>query len=154
MIPDFFEGFARAVVTIAFRDRVRVLQPRPLGSPSGRFPFEQLVHIVTAYNPRGLVSDETENATRHRLLLDQVARLGVATIPTVGSAPDGSIAEPGLLIERLDRATAIALGDEFGQSAIYEWSRDSLEVVGVQDGRSKKLGWTLIDRADWDPNPT
>lgn len=149
MNPDLLKSFAAAVVTISFPDGARVLQPQPSGHPGIGFPFDRAVHIVTAYNPSGHIDDEVSNAARHRLLLDHVEALGVETLPTVGSGPHGSISEPGLLIDGLARSAAVALGDQFGQAAIYEWDEDRLEIIDVRDQRALRLGWRLIESTKW-----
>ncbi|MDH3425526.1 MAG: DUF3293 domain-containing protein [Acidimicrobiia bacterium] len=145
MEDELLDGFARAVVTISFDHGTRVLHPHPNGDVGPGFPFEQPVHIVTAYNPGGVVSDAASNAARHRSLVDAVAALGVETLETIGSGPDGSIPEPGLLMAGLVRETAIAVGRRFGQSAIYEWRNDGLEVLGVDTPSSRVLGWRLAE---------
>jgi hypothetical protein len=152
--PDLFESFSRAVVAIEFADGAWVLQPRELGVTDGNFPFDEAVHIVTAYNPGGLVGNETENRARHRLLARRTIDLGLETLPRVGSAQDGSIPEPGLLIQGVDRAAALALGRNFEQSAIYEWTEDSLAVIGVYDNTERPMGWRIVARANWIPRET
>lgn len=142
-MSELLDGFSRAVVRVDFPDERRVLTPRALGLHGSDFPFSTTVHIVTAYNPLGEIHDEAANRANHRRLREYTAALGVEVIPTVGSAPDGSIPEPGLLTKRLTRRTAVALGDEFGQSAIYEWSADRLEIVGVRHPGNLVLGWEL-----------
>ena len=109
----------------------------------GRFPFTGAVHIVTACNPGGRPGDDAGNAARHRELVDHVTALSVETVPTVGSARDGSMAEPGLLILGIDRTTAIEIGRRFGQRAVYAWSRAALEILDVQEDGCLRLGWAL-----------
>lgn len=139
------ESFARAVVTIHFEDGTRVLHPQPAGDVGSDFPYPHPVHIVTAYNPGGRVGDATSNAAGHRLLVAAVAELGAPSVATVGSAADGSIPEPGLLIAGLSRRVAIDLGRRFGQRAIYEWSHDRLEILGVAEPAAIALGWRLAN---------
>ena len=131
------------MVTIAFEQGVCVLHPRLPGDVGDGFPFRGPVHVVTAYNPRGLVSDEASNAARHRALLDRVETIGVESFATVGSGTDGSMREPGVLLVGLDRVSAIALGRRFGQSAIYEWRSDRLALVGALEPGIRILGWSL-----------
>ncbi|MEE8331197.1 MAG: DUF3293 domain-containing protein [Acidimicrobiia bacterium] len=145
MENELVDCFARAVVTISFEDGTRVLHPQPTGDVGSSFPFRRAVHIVTAYNPGGVVSDAAANADRHRSLVDVVRTLGVETLETIGSASDGSIPEPGLLVAGLPRETAIAVGHRFGQSAIYEWRHDALEILGVAAPASRVLGWRLAE---------
>ncbi|MDH3730315.1 MAG: DUF3293 domain-containing protein [Acidimicrobiia bacterium] len=145
MEDELLDGFAHAVVTISFEHGTCVLHPQTIGDVGSSFPFRQAVHIVTAYNPGGEVSDAAANADRHRSLVEVARALGVETLETIGSAPDGSIPEPGLLIAGLARATAITLGHRFGQSAIYEWRHDALEILNVAAPASRVLGWRLTE---------
>lgn len=153
MTSDLLDGFARAIVHIVFPDGERILQPQRAGEVENAYPFTAPVHIVTASNPLGSIADHASNEANHRRLLDHAKSLGVETVPTIGSAPDGSIPEPGILIEGLDRSAAVALGDEFGQSAIYEWSEDRLEILGVRYPQSRTLGWRLFEKSVWDDHP-
>ena len=138
-----FDEFASALVTIEFEEGLGVLRPELPGNVGDQFPFRGSGHIVTAYNPRGLVSDEASNTAGHRALLDHVETTDVESIATVGSGPDGSMREPGLLLIGLDRVTAITLGRRFSQSAIYEWRSDRLAVVGALEPGIRVLGWSL-----------
>jgi adenylate cyclase len=88
-------------------------------------------------------------ATDDPARLDHVEALGVETLPTVGSGPHGSISEPGQLIDGLARSAAVALGDQFGQAAIYEWDEDRLEIIDVRDQQALRLGWRLIESTKW-----
>ena len=143
MDNDLFNDFARAVVAIVFEQGVQVLEPRPSGDVGTEFPLGAPVHIVTAYNPRGLASDEAANVEYHHALLADVKALGVMSIPTVGSARDGSMEEPGLLLVGLDRPAALSLGRKYSQSAIYEWQSDRLTLLGALDTGVAVLGWRL-----------
>jgi hypothetical protein len=136
-----WDGFAGAVVRIDLPDgTAAVLAPRPSGEV-GRFPFESAVHIVTAYNPAGVEIDESANADRHRRLAAETAELD--TVDTVGSAPDGSMPEPGVGLLSVTTEHAIALGRAFGQRAIYRWTPDALVIVGVDEPHQRALGWSL-----------
>jgi hypothetical protein len=43
----------------------------------------------------------------------------------------------------------VALGDQFGQAAIYEWDEDRLEIIDVRDQQALRLGWRLIESTKW-----
>lgn len=139
---SMWDGFAGAVVHLTFPDGVRCLAPRPDGEV-GEFPFDAPVHIVTAYNPAGIEIDEQANIDRHRRLGDAVA--GVDTVTTVGSAPDGSMPEPGFALLELQLDEALDLARAFGQRAIYRWTPDELDIVGVDEPHHRRLGWSLTE---------
>lgn len=137
-----WEAFAEAIVRIAFDDFPKVLEP---AAPAevGEFPFEAPVHIITAYNPAGVRMAEDDNARRHRAL--GAALAGHETVPTVGSARDGSMAEPGYAVFGLTLGEAVQVGDRFGQRAIYRWTADALSVIGIDEPIETRLGWRLTD---------
>ena len=139
---SMWDGFAGAVVRLAFPDGTRLLEPRS-GGDVGEFPFGAPVHIVTAYNPAGIEIDEQANIDRHRRLGDAVA--GFSTVATVGSAPDGSMPEPGFALQEVELSEALDLAREFGQRAIYRWTPDELAVIGVDELRHRRLGWSLTE---------
>ena len=142
---QLWDGFARAVVRIGFAEGTRVLRPRNEPGAVDEFPFADAVHIVSACNPSGASADDASNAAASAALAELAAKLGVLTLSTIGSGSDGSIPEPGVLFEGISREDAVALGVRFGQSAVYEWRRDALEIIGALDPGSLLLGWRLTD---------
>lgn len=137
-----WEGFAGAVVRLELPAGGALLEPRPPGDV-GVFPFAAPVHIVTAYNPAGCEIDEETNIDRHRDL--DIAVSGLETIPTVGSAPDGSMPEPGFGLLDVSLSDALDLARDFGQRAIYQWTYDALTIVGVDEPHRRRLGWSLTE---------
>jgi Protein of unknown function (DUF3293) len=135
-----WDGFADAVVRLDLPTGGVVLEPRPVGAV-GRFPFDGPVHIITAYNPAGIEIDEETNVGRHR-------SLGLALhcrnlFPTVGSAPDGSMPEPGFGVLDMTLSDALELASDFGQLAIYRWTPDALSIVDVDGNERVRRGWSL-----------
>lgn len=137
-----WEGFAGAIVRIGFATGAVVLTPEVDGEV-GTFPFDSPVHIITAYNPAGIEINGAANELTHQTL--GVAVNGYDTFPTVGSARDGSMAEPGYAVLGLELDEAIELGRRFGQVAIYRWTADALTIVGVDEPTELRLGWTLSE---------
>ncbi len=141
MTDDIWDGFTNAVVTIDLPSGRHRIEPRPDGA-TGDFPFDAAVHIVTPYNPDGVETTAEANQRsldRFLAIVDQLT-----AHPTVGSAPDGSMAEPGRAIEGLALPDAIELGRRFGQRAIYRWSADALSVIGVDEDTRHDAGWRLV----------
>ncbi len=134
-----WDGFAEAVVRIEMPAGPVILAPRQEGV--GEFPLDAPVHIITAYNPAGVRADETSNHERHRELGRRVARYDV--LPTVGSDPGGSMPEPGYALLDVPLETAVEIGREFGQRAIYRWTDDALSIIGVDEPVELRLGWVL-----------
>jgi len=133
-------GFAQAVVRLDLPGGEVVLTPTER-LRGGAFPFADPVHIVTAYNPAGLESDEAANRERHVALGHALA--GRPLVASTGSGPDGSMPEPGYAILDTTLNEAIDLGRRFGQRAIYQWAPDWLDIVGVSEAARFRLGWEL-----------
>lgn len=138
---ELWEAFAGAVVRISLPAGDHRIEPRPSGM-TGYFSFAAPVDIITAYNPAGIESDVEANEARHASLA--TALRSRETFATVGSAPDGSMAEPGIAVVGLEFDEAVELGRRFGQVAIYRWTADALAIVGVDDRRTVEMGWSLV----------
>lgn len=134
-------GFAGAIVRITLPRGLATLRPAEPGTV-GAFPFAGDIHIITAHNPAGQLVDAGANEAAHRALTAALA--GRPTAPTVGSAEDGSMAEPGFALLDSDEAEALRLGARFGQAAIYRWTAEALQIIDT-DGRVRNhAGWTLV----------
>jgi hypothetical protein len=138
---ETWEGFAGAVVHLSLPAGDHRLEPRRSGT-RGAFPFSAPVHIITAYNPAGEMVDEAANETNHTELA--AALREAETLATIGSAPDGSMAEPGFAVLGLELDDAVELGRRFGQAAIYRWTEDTLAIIGVSEPRVVRMGWSLV----------
>lgn len=110
-----------------------------------RFESERLslphdFHIVTAFNPRGEILTDEENASLSESLLRLMESRALTFFPITGGSPDGRHREEGLAIEWLQREEALALGREFGQNAIFEIRAGILSVIGCESGMSEVIG--------------
>lgn len=88
--------------------------------------------IITAYAPTGQIWSEEQN-----LIADGRLKIRLAQWPCwriTGQTPDGSHAEPGWAVE-CDQATALAIGREFQQDAIYWVTRDDLIILDSSGSR-------------------
>lgn len=137
---EMWDGFFRAIVRLELPNGPWVLHPAD-PSDTGDFPFSGPVHIITAYNPGGGATAESENQAATRELERTVRQFD--PFPTVGSAPDGSFAEPGFGLVGISHEEALALGTRFGQAAIYCWTAQHLAVCGVGPEEEHRMGWRL-----------
>lgn len=116
---------------------IRTTDDSSLTGPASpaRLPFDRPAHVITAWNPgsltRSLAANRDANATLDHLLRSE----GHEPIEVLGSASDGSWREESLLIHGLTRREAARLGGQFGQSAVFELSDESLAVIRCRDGR-------------------
>jgi hypothetical protein len=101
------------------------------------------VHVVTAWNPGSRLLPAGDNARRQAALGALLAQRGIAWLPAVGRAPDGTWQEESMGIRHLPRADAVDLGRRFGQRAIYALSAGGLAVVGCAERHEVRSGWRL-----------
>jgi hypothetical protein len=88
------------------------------------------VHVLTAWNPGELRPELEANRDRNRRLLDRLRTQGVEVHPAIGASPDGDHHEESYAITGLDRTTAIDLGREFEQAAIFQLAKREQIVLG------------------------
>ena len=86
--------------------------------------------VLTAWNPGSELFSDTENAERHQALCACLDELGHTWLPALGTSPDESWSEESVAVPGLDRETALALGREFGQEAVFEVTAEYLRVHG------------------------
>ncbi|MBL7501832.1 DUF3293 domain-containing protein [Frankia sp. CNm7] len=137
--------YQRARVRIGVGAATVTVSPAEPGTTAGDFPFPGVdrVHVLTAFNPRSRRLRPHENAGRQRSLAGQVAATGLPSWPAVGGA--GGHAEPGIAVAGLSRARARALGAEFEQDAIFEWTRTAWSLVPCDElVEPRELGWESV----------
>jgi len=96
-------------------------------------PADAPVFVLTAYNPGGVDREDAENEAAERFLESELAAAGVTSWPAFGHSRDESWCEPGVAVASFDRARACALGDRYGQLAVYELTDDEVYVVRCDD---------------------
>ena len=75
--------------------------------------------FLTAWNPRGELHRDAANHAAQDALLRDIAARGYACIHGVGEDPDGDWrGEDSVLVPGMDLATAMAIGDAYGQNAL------------------------------------
>lgn len=107
----------------------------PLTGPHSveRLP-EQLLHVLTAWNPGSVGTDGHQNAIANRALKKQLQADGIKKISTgLGRSPDGSHVESSFVVSGLTRERAAALGGLFDQAAIFELDDTTLRVIRCPD---------------------
>lgn len=83
--------------------------------------------FVTAFNPYSAMLSDAENASRHRMLCESLAREGIAWLPAVGAhRSNGWPAEEGVLMLGTDLAAARAIGRHWRQHAIVHCAQDAV----------------------------
>ncbi|RYD60475.1 MAG: DUF3293 domain-containing protein [Verrucomicrobiaceae bacterium] len=100
--------------------------------PAGELPDS--FAVVTAWNPDGNVLSPEENELHGRDLSERLNTLGLVHFPVTGYDPASPHGEPGFGIS-CDSGTAISLGKEFSQIAIFVIRSGMVHLVSCGDGR-------------------
>jgi hypothetical protein len=105
-------------------------RPHHLRGPDAEpLPADAPIFVLTAYNPGGVERGEAENEADERALEGELAAGSATFWPALGHSRDGSWSEPGVALDGFDRAAACALGDRWGQLAVYELTDEQVHVV-------------------------
>lgn len=91
-------------------------------------------HVITAYNPSGADWTDAQNLAAHEQLRSELVDLGVTFERSLGTTPDGRWPEEGFAIAGLERERAVALGQRFGQHAIFEIDATSGRLLDCGSG--------------------
>ncbi len=119
------------------------VHPAEEGKLVGEFPFSSSIHVITAWNPESKKLTSTENGDRHRRLLGQLEGLGEEIWEGTGSATDGSWAEEGFARVGATLESSLAIGRQWKQDSIWEWSPEGLSAVECISGIHHQWGWIL-----------
>jgi len=127
---DLWDVYAGAVIECVVDGVTLRLDGPSLDSLPGVAPL----FVLTAYNPQGLVRASAENDAAQADLEQELAGSGLTYWPALGRSPDASWSEPGVAVAGLDRGSACALGDRYGQLAVYEIVAEEVRVVRCVNG--------------------
>lgn len=86
------------------------------------------LHLVTAWNPGGERPTNLENSQNNLLLKETLVKHTNQIWPAVGRDADSPHFEDCFAFAGVDRATAIAIGEEYRQVAIFELT-ETLQIV-------------------------
>ncbi len=89
--------------------------------------------VITAFNPDGCRADADVNEAADRRLREELASLGPEVFRVTGRSPDGSHSEPGWGVS-CDEATALRIGREFRQDAMFHFHGGGIDLVNCRNG--------------------
>lgn len=137
--------YVRAVVRIDLADGLVQITPAAPGRADGTFPDvpHDVVYVVTAFNPGGLVSPESANQQAHTALIRRLETDHVTYLEAAGGDPGWTHSEASFALIGVDEAYAKALGRDFDQDAIFEWTPTELSVVACDGARRSSAGWIM-----------
>ena len=110
----------------------------PKEPPPSRWP--EAFAVITGCNPLGQGLDEEADRAATIRLRKAISRLGLNRHRVTGVSADMKHREPGFAVWGCDLSTALRLGTEFAQNAIY-WIEDGkLDVVSCATGDRQHVG--------------
>jgi hypothetical protein len=121
---DLWETYATAHISCVVDGRIVRLR----GPDVDPLPADPLF-VLTAWNPGGVERDQAANDAAERVLEAELTAGGRTWWPADGHSPDESWSEPGVALGGLDRDTACALGERYGQLAVFELTGAVVRVV-------------------------
>jgi len=140
-----WDEYVRAVVRMELADGLVQIAPAPPGRADGTFPDipNHVLYVVTACNPAGVVSPEPANQQAHAALIRRLEADHVTSWEAAGGDPDWTRTEASFALIGVDEAYAKALGRDFGQDAIFEWTPTGLSVLACDGERRSSAGWIM-----------
>ena len=106
-------------------------------SPADSMPGD--FFVVTACNPFGQKSSPSKNKEKQACLANQIDALEIARFAVAGMNIERAHVEPGYGVE-CDLETALKLGRQYDQDAIFRVSKSELSLVACSNGAEEKLG--------------
>jgi len=120
------------------------LEAGPIAGPTnvGEFPdaLGRCIFVITADNPGRDVSDDA-NSAAHAQLLRRAKELKWDYLDAHGGDPAWTHVEACIAVRDVDVRDVLALGREFGQDAIFEWTPKHWALVACNDGRRMEFSW-------------
>ena len=110
----------------------------PKEPPPSRWP--EAFAVITGCNPLGQGLDEEADRAATIRLRKAISRLGLNRHRVTGVSADIKHREPGFAVWGCDLSTALRLGTEFAQNAIFWIERGELDVVSCSTGERQKVG--------------
>lgn len=140
-----WDEYIRAVVRIDLVDGLVQIAPAQTGRADGPFPDvpNDVVYVVTAFNPGGLVRPQSANQQAHAALISRLEADRITFWEAAGGDPGWTHSEASFALVGVDEDYAKGLGREFGQDAIFKWTPSALSVLACDGERFSSAGWTM-----------
>jgi hypothetical protein len=100
-----------------------------IGAAEAAHEFQEVVHVLTAWNPGTSRPSDDENRSANHQLREELVRRHVEVYPAIGTSWSCDHAEESYAVTGLDRSAARELGRMFGQEAVFEVSSDVVRVI-------------------------
>lgn len=93
------------------------------------WPFPGVVHVITGWNPQGVVLDDEFNSDINIRIAEDILRHGGRFVHGHGRSPDGKHVEPSIVAWGLSRDEAVRMGRRAKQDSIFEIDADAVRLV-------------------------
>lgn len=103
--------------------------------------------VTSAFNPHSRSTPEHENIQRNSALREDLVALGLEFGPTLASARDGTMAEPGFAIVQIGQDALLALARKYEQVATVHVSNGHSGLLLTQTGQTLRRGHMLLSSA-------
>ena len=143
MSHELWSAYLATVIDVTLPDGTRRVVEQAREQSPQPWPFDEPVAwILTACNPRSVSLAPEVNAERHQQMGREIAALGLVTLPNVGYNPaDPSWSEVGYTVLGGDEQTVIDLARRWDQNAVFRWSPEQFELIGVLLAGRDLHGW-------------
>ena len=143
MSHELWSAYLATVIDVTLPDGTRRVVEQAREQSPQPWPFDEPVAwILTACNPRSVSLAPEVNAERHQQMGREVAALGLVALPNVGYNPaDPSWTEVGYTVLGGDEQTVIDLARRWDQNAVFRWSPEQFELIGVLLAGRDLHGW-------------
>lgn len=101
------------------------------------WPFEDPVHVITTWNPQGVLRPYDTNEENNRRLAHDLIELDATFVHAIGNATETGHHEDSLLVWGIDRTMARQLGRRGSQDAIFELTAEEVRLISCVDDRTE-----------------
>jgi Protein of unknown function (DUF3293) len=142
---DPWASYERTVVDVLLPGggSLRVRSAPAVDDDSWPWPDRQPVHLLTAWDP-GLERPGLHvNRVRQAALEADLGLRSGQFLVAIGIDPVTGRREEGVAVWGVPEAEILALGDRYGQDAVFAWTPAEWVIVACQGGRRLASGWSL-----------
>jgi hypothetical protein len=123
---------------------LRVRSAPDAGEAGWPWPDGRPVHLLTAWDP-GLERPARDiNRVRQATLEAELGALSVPLLAAVGVDPVTGRREEGVAVRGLPEAEVLALGERYGQDAVFAWTPAEWAIVACRGGHRLASAWSLV----------
>jgi hypothetical protein len=123
---------------------LRISSAANAGQAGWPWPDGQPVYVLTAWDPGPERPARDVNRVRQAALEADLGMLSVPLLAAVGVDPVTGRKEEGVAVRGLPEADVLALGERYGQDAVFAWTPAEWAIVACRGGRRLASAWSLV----------